>query len=157
MELIFKNGNMVLPKHIPYDKDCLGKVRLTRSGCSEGIWVAFSAEDKVRYDNDDLRGEYVIGVVCNDTLCGVPWGAYLKVELMGDERPVSVCEEVFGDTPTFTIADWAAASTCESIMKSLSGGEYKLEDAGVRDYIILMLKTAPESDVTEALKQLLEQ
>lgn len=157
MEIPFLNGSMTLEKHIAYDKAGLGKVRLTRNGETEGIWVAFSSEDKKKYDNDDLRGEHILGVVCNDNLCGVPWGSYVKVELMGDERPIASCEEIFGEHPTFVITDWAAEQACNSIYKSLSDGAYKLEDAGVRDYLIMLLRTAPETDVTAALKQLLEQ
>lgn len=157
MELIFSNGNVNLDQHIPYDKDCLGKVRLSRNGMTEGVWAAFSPEDKKKYDNDELYGEEVIAVLCNDTLCGVPWGAYLKVELRGDERPVASCEEIFGDNPTFTLADWAAASVCEGVFKGLQEGKYKIDQNGLRDYLVMILKTAPESDVTAALKSLLEQ
>ncbi len=157
MEIPFLNGKMTLEKHIPCDKAYFGKIRLTRAGDTEGIWVVFSPEDKKKYDNDDLRGEHVLAVVCNDNLCGVPWGAYIKVELMGDERPIASCEEVFGENPTFIIADWAAEQGCNGLYKGLSDGAYKLEDAGVRDYLIMLLRTAPETDVTAALKQLLEQ
>ena len=157
MELTFLDGNVTLEKHIPYDKENLGKVRLTRNGMTEGVWVAFSPEDKKKYESDDTYGQTIIAVLCNDSLAGVPWGAYIKIELRGDERPVCSCEEIFGDNPTFVIADWVAAQATDGIFKDLQEGKYKLEDDGVRDYLNLVLKTAPESDITAALKTLLEQ
>ncbi len=157
MELIFSNGNVILNKHIPMEEKNLRKVRLSRDGVSEGVWVVFSEEDVKKYDDDTLYGEYIIGALCNDVLCGVPWGSYLKVELVGRDRPLASCEEIFGDKPSFIIADWAAASSCDWALRALKSGEYKLDDDGVREYLILILKTAPESDVTAALKSLLEQ
>lgn len=156
MELIFKNGNVELEKHIPYVKEYLGKVRLTRGGDTEGVWVVFSKEDHEKYNNDDLNGETIIGVLCNDSLAGVPWGTYIKVELNGGDRPFMHCEEVFGDTPEFVIADWAATQAVEGVFKDLQAGTYTLDPA-VRSYLLMTLKTAPESDVTEALKSLMEQ
>lgn len=157
MEITFKSGLHTLEKHIPYIEANLGKVRLTREGETEGIWVMFSEEDKKKYDNDELNGEEILAVLCNQSLAGVPWGAYIKVTLEGVNRPTCVCEEVFGDNPTFVYADWASASICDNILKNLQDKTYSLEQEGLRDRLILHVNNAPESDTIAALKALLEQ
>lgn len=156
MELIFNNGNVELDQHISYDEKRLGKIRLVRDGDTEGIWALFSEEGKKKYD-DDNYGDTDVVVLCNQSLAGVPWGSYVKIEYRGEDRPICICEDVFGDDPTFTMADWAAASACDNVLKNLQEGNYNLDTPGVRDYILSLLKVAPESDVTAALKALLEQ
>lgn len=156
MELIFNNGNVELDQHIAYDERRLGKIRLIRDGDTEGIWALFSEEGKKKYNDDTQDGGTDVVVLCNQSLAGVPWGAYVKVEFRGEDRPVCVCEEVFGDNPTFIMADWAAASACDNALKNLQEGNYNIEDEGLREYLIGLLKVAPESDVTAALKDLLE-
>lgn len=157
MELTFLDGNVTLEEHIPYDKGRMGKVRLTRDGMTERVWIALSPEGQKKYQSDDTYGETIIAVLCNDSLAGVPWGSYLKIELRGDECPVCSFEETFGDKASYTLADWAAGQAAEGVFKDLQEGKYKLEDEGVREYLTLVLKTAPESDTVSILKTTLEQ
>jgi hypothetical protein len=156
MELIFKNGNVELAEHIPHKNENMGKVRLTRNGDTEGIWVMFSDADKKKYDDDSLYGETVIAALCNQSLAGVPWGAYVKVTLDGVNRPTCVCEEIFGDDPTFFYPDWASEKVCEHFAQQLQANKYKLDD-DMRAFLIPHIANAPESEVTAALTQLLEQ
>jgi len=156
MELIFNDGNVELAEHIPHKNENMGKIRLVRNGDTEGIWVMFSDADKKKYDDDSLRGETVIAALCNQSLAGVPWGAYVKVTLDGENRPKCVCEDVFGDDPTFFYPDWASEKVCEHFAQQLQANKYKLDD-DMRAYLIPHIANAPESDVTAALKQLLEQ
>lgn len=156
MELPFKSGNVELAEHIPLKNENFGKVLVIRGDLKEGVWAAFSEEDKKKYDDDDLSGEVLTAVLVNPTLSGVPWGAYIRVTLNGENRPTCECEDVFGDTPNFVIADWAAAMNCEGVLRDLQAGTYTLDDLNTREFIIQQLKTAPESDITAALTQLLE-
>lgn len=156
MELIFKNGNVVLDQHISHDDKRLGKIRLISDGDAEGIWVMFSEEGKKKYDDDTTSGTDVV-VLCNASLAGVPWGAYVKIEYRGSERPVAICEDQFEVGHTFAFADWASESICTHYLKGLQEDKYHLTDEGLRDYLIGHVANAPESDVTAALKSLLEQ
>lgn len=157
MELIFKNGNVELDKHISYDGKHLGKIRLIRNGEAEGIWAMFSEEGKKKYENDGMTSGSDVVVLCNASLAGVPWGAYVKIEYSGVNRPIANCDDIFSDSPTFTYADWASASICENLLKHLNAGDYKITYEGLKEYLIEHVKNAPESDVTAALKALLEQ
>ena len=156
MELIFKNGNVELAEHIAYKDENLGKIRLIRGGDTEGIWVVFSDADKKKYDDDSLHGETVIAALCNQSLAGVPWGAYVKVTLDGVNRPTCVCEDVFGEDPTFFYPDWASEKICEHFLTQLQENKYKLDD-DLRAYLVPHIVNAPESDTTTVLKQLLGQ
>lgn len=157
MELIFKNGNVELDKHISYDGKHLGKIRLIRNGEAEGIWAMFSEEGKKKYENDGTTSGSDVVVLCNASLAGVPWGAYVKIEYSGVNRPIANCDDIFSDSPTFTYADWASASICESISKELQEGKYKIDEPGLKEYLVFHIANAPESDITAALKTLMEQ
>ena len=157
MELTFKNGNVSIDQHIEYVKENLGKIRLIRNGDAEGIWAMFSPEGKKKYNDDTLNSGSDVVVLCNQSLNGVPWGSYVKIEYRGDQRPVAVCEEQFEEGHIFMYPDWASSQICEGMLKDLTAGKYKIDEPGLKDYLITILKQAPESDVTEALKSLLEQ
>lgn len=157
MELIFKNGNVELPEHIPYKKENLGKIRLIRDGESEGVWAMFSDANKALYNDDEVSGVDVIAVLCNPTMAGVPWGSYIKVTLEGINRPTCICEDQFADGHIFQYADWALTQITEGVLKDLQDGTYKIDQPGLKEYLITILKQAPESDATTVLKQLLEQ
>lgn len=157
MELIFKNGNATLDKHIPYDKENLGKIRLIREGDAEGIWAMFSEDGKKKYNDDATNSGTDVVVLCNQSLAGVPWGAYVKVEYQGSDRPVAICEDQFDAGHIFQYADWASASICESISKELQEGKYKIDEPGLKEYLVFHIANAPESDITAALKTLMEQ
>lgn len=156
MELTFKSGNVELAEHIPMKNENFGKVLVIRDDLKEGVWVAFSEEDKKKYDDDELSGEVLTAVLVNPTLSGVPWGAYIRVTLNGENRPTCEYEDVFGDSPDFVIADWAAKMNCEGVYGDLQAGKYTIDDMNIREFLTEQLKTAPESDITAALKQLLE-
>lgn len=157
MELLFKSGNVELAEHIAYKDENLGKIRLTRDGETEGVWVMFSDENKALYNDDEVYDVEVVAVLCNPTLAGVPWGAYVKVNLDGVNRPTCICEDQFADGHTFQYADWALTQITEGVLKDLQAGTYKIDEPGLKEYLIPILKQAPESDVTAALKSLLEQ
>lgn len=157
MELKFKNGNVTIDKHIPYVNENLGKIRLVSGGSTEGVWVALSEEDKKKYNNDDLYDEHIVGVICNASMSGIPWGAYVKVTLSGINRPMCECSDIFEEGQKFQYADWAADSICDNLAKSLASGELKLEEPASRAYLIDILTYASDNDVTAALKSLLEQ
>lgn len=155
MQLTFKSGTHTLADHIPHKDANLIKIRLIREGNAEGIWAMVTDEDRMRYNDDNGSGS-AIAVLCNQSLAGVPWGAYLPIRLCGDQRPVCHVQDHFEDGTKISYADWASASICESILKGLQDGSYKLEDQGLKEGMILHVLNAPESDVTAALKSLLE-
>lgn len=71
------------------------KLNLSREDFSEGIWLVISESDAVDYENDVIDSEYTrVGVLGNEAVCGIPWGAYVPYKLNGTERPVAVFEEI---------------------------------------------------------------
>lgn len=157
MELTFKSGNVELSEHIPYKKENLAKIRLIRDGDTEGVWAMLSTEGKALYNDDEIYDTEIIAVLCNPALAGVPWGSYIKINLDGMNRPTCICEDQFEDGHIFQYADWAIAQITEGMLKDLQDGKYKIDEPGLKEYLIGILKQAPESDVTEVLKSLLEQ
>jgi hypothetical protein len=81
------------------------KLRLTlpRSDGAENIWMAVSDQDMEAYSKEVRDGEETIrlGVLRNQSLAGLPWGAYVPYRLVGDGRPES-CIEVFSDADPAT-------------------------------------------------------
>lgn len=71
------------------------KLRLTREGEAEGIWMIIHPEDKADYTNDVRDSDFKrLGILVNASLCGIPWGAYVPYKLNGEDRPMSVFERV---------------------------------------------------------------
>lgn len=71
------------------------KLRLTREGEGEGIWMIIHPEDKAAYDQNVQDSDFQrLGILVNAALCGIPWGAYVPYKFNGRERPLSVFEQV---------------------------------------------------------------
>ena len=53
----------------------------------EGIWAWLSDADVKKY-NEDNKGDYGVAVAANQSLIGIPWGAFFPFQFMGSTRPV---------------------------------------------------------------------
>ena len=85
------------------------KLRLTREGEGEGIWMIMHPDDKEDYTNNVRDSDFQrLGILVNASLCGIPWGAYVPYKLNGEERPLSVFEQVIDmeQSPQFHPEMW---------------------------------------------------
>lgn len=77
------------------DKVLKAKLKLTRDGQNEGIWMYVHPEDVTAYESDVHDLDFIrLGILVNQSICGIPWGAYIPYKLAGKDRPVAVFEKV---------------------------------------------------------------
>lgn len=57
---------------------------------SEGVWVLITRKDFKDYEEDfiDRDDMFRVGVLCNQSLCGAPYGMLIPFQLQGLSRPV---------------------------------------------------------------------
>jgi hypothetical protein len=66
---------------------------INKYGNVEGIWAFLTDKDCIIYDSDTPTQEYSIAVCDNDTLMGIPAGAYLPIKFMGSNRPICYVDD----------------------------------------------------------------
>lgn len=154
MELKFKSGTVELDSHIPYVEDRLAKIRLISDGDAEGIWAMFTEEGKRRYQDDEAFG-YDTVALCNNSLAGVPYGAYIRIEYQGSQRPVCICESHFEPGHQFEYTEWGLESLLQGVSSDLKVMPDMIKDPSFREFLLRILPKS-ESDVAVALKELME-
>lgn len=107
VEIKYNGKTYTLPSHIEHKDENLIKIRLVHDdGMGEGIWAWIHPKDKADYEADGFDDDYErVAVLANQSLVGVPWGAYVPYRLDGDNRPESICHEVIdfkNDSPQFS-------------------------------------------------------
>lgn len=77
-EFDYDDKNLVKLNLYDFDNNC------------EGIWMCISPKDKIDYDNKvkDIVN-FRMGILCNQSLCGPPYGMLIPYRLNGKNRPTS--------------------------------------------------------------------
>lgn len=67
----------------------LGKIRLMLEAgdSAEGIWVWVHPDYRAKYEDDDSEDELIVCALANQSLLGLPWGAYVLAQTRGSNRP----------------------------------------------------------------------
>ena len=90
-QLTLRDGRVIrYTTAFSFDNSHLSKLRLHRSDtCGEGVWFYVHPNDKHDYDNDvyDQDDKVRLGVMSNNSLNGLPFGAIVPYVLRGDSRP----------------------------------------------------------------------
>lgn len=99
VEIKLNNTTYELPSHIVVlpeaNEEHYTKLDLSRFGDHEGIWMVIHEKDIQDYKDDVVDENYTrVGVLMNQSLCGIPWGAYVPYKLQGQSRPVAVFEDI---------------------------------------------------------------
>jgi len=88
MKLTYEGETVTFEDWTPEESQ-LGKIRLMLEAgdMAEGIWVWIHPDYRAKYDNNDSCGELIVCALANQSLLGIPWGAYVLARTNGESRP----------------------------------------------------------------------